>query len=61
MCTALAYVIHFKLIKNSLIKDQKSINKGIRTIKLITEKDIKIESLIKDFNRKKDKTNALNL
>lgn len=35
------YQFDFQLIENNLIKDEKSINKGIRTIKLITDKDDK--------------------
>jgi beta-mannosidase len=35
------YQFDFKLIENSVIKDQQSIKKGIRTIKLITDKDEK--------------------
>jgi beta-mannosidase len=35
------YRFDFQLIENSVIKDKKSIKKGIRTIKLITEKDDK--------------------
>jgi len=35
------YQFDFQLIENGVIKDKKSINKGIRTIKLITDKDDK--------------------
>jgi len=46
------YDFDFKLIENNSIKDQQSIKKGIRTIKLITEKDSIGESFYFELNGK---------
>ncbi|WKD87026.1 Exo-beta-D-glucosaminidase [Polaribacter huanghezhanensis] len=46
------YQFDFKLIENNTIKDEKSIKKGIRTIKLITEKDSIGESFYFELNGK---------
>ena len=46
------YDFDFKLIENNLIKDQQSIKKGIRTIKLITKKDSIGESFYFELNGK---------
>ena len=46
------YQFDFKLIENNSIKDEKSIKKGIRTIKLITEKDSIGESFYFELNGK---------
>ncbi|MDG1041169.1 MAG: glycoside hydrolase family 2 TIM barrel-domain containing protein [Polaribacter sp.] len=46
------YQFDFKLTENSLVKDEKSIKKGIRTIKLITEKDSIGESFYFELNGK---------
>ena len=46
------YDFDFKLIENNIIKDEKSFKKGIRTIKLITEKDSIGESFYFELNGK---------
>ncbi|MFN0728993.1 beta-mannosidase [Polaribacter gochangensis] len=46
------YDFDFKLIENNIVKDEKSIKKGIRTIKLITEKDSIGESFYFELNGK---------
>mgnify|MGYP003672609081 FL=1 len=46
------YDFDFKLIENNIIKDKKSIKKGLRTIKLITEKDAIGESFYFELNGK---------
>jgi beta-mannosidase len=46
------YEFDFKLIENSLIKDELSIKKGIRTIKLISKKDSVGESFYFELNGK---------
>lgn len=46
------YQFDFKLIENNSIKDEQSIKKGIRTIKLITEKDSIGESFYFELNGK---------
>ena len=46
------YQFDFKIISNGKIKDQKSIKKGIRTIKLITKKDSIGESFYFELNGK---------
>ncbi len=46
------YQFDFKLIENNTIKDEQSIKKGIRTIKLITEKDSIGESFYFELNGK---------
>jgi beta-mannosidase len=46
------YTFHFQLISDGKIKDEKSIKKGIRTIKLITKKDTIGESFYLELNGK---------